>query len=298
MSAEAPSEASPKSSFPDDVDWTSRLDLARGALVEETPRVLALLRSVGDRDARAIGEWSVGEVAAHVSHVAAAEAMLATGVATGSRAELPVEDDLVGAAARLNDRMLEGDPERDPSVLADRIEESIATFLGTIATVRGDEPVSWLGGTVIPAAALATHLLEELLVHGYDVARAESRRWSIVPSHAALAFGFVLDLMRYSPESVRRGFVRQERARGVRVTYDFRIRGSRRDFVVIEDGVVTIEDPSPRGVDCRISAHPEAALLVGMGRLGPVTPALSGRIAAWGRKPWLALRMSSLLRPP
>jgi hypothetical protein len=34
------------------------------------------------------------------------------------------------------------------------------------------------------------------------------------------------------------------------------------------------------------------------GRQGPLRPALTGKVIAWGRKPWLAFRMQSLVQQP
>ncbi len=64
------------------------------------------------------------------------------------------------------------------------------------------------------------------------------------------------------------------------------------------DGSLTVDafDTSP--VDCRISADPESFLLVAYGRIGLVKPAATGKMLAYGRKPWLALTFKNLLRNP
>ena len=50
--------------------------------------------------------------------------------------------------------------------------------------------------------------------------------------------------------------------------------------------------------DCYLSADPWALLLVLYGRSGPLKPALSGRILAWGHRPWLAFTLPTLFRKP
>jgi hypothetical protein len=284
--------------FAPNAQWVDNLTNARAALADVTPRFLRLLLSVQHPDVIAVGEWRVADVAAHMSHVAAGELMVAKSVGSSNGEGPPRAEDIIAAAAQFNAATLEADPERDPSVLADRIEQSVAEFLDTMTSTRGDEAVAWLGGVVLPSAALACHLLEELLVHGFDVARAEQKPWPIAPEHAALGFGFVIDLLRFSNSNIRSAFVHQDASTGVRASYDFRMRGARRDFLIIEDGLVTVEDPSSRQVDCHISADPVVALLVGMGRIGRIKPALTGKMTAWGRKPWLAFRLNSLLRSP
>jgi hypothetical protein len=46
------------------------------------------------------------------------------------------------------------------------------------------------------------------------------------------------------------------------------------------------------------AADPWSFLLVLYGRSGPLKPALTGRILAWGRRPWLAFTLPTLFRKP
>jgi hypothetical protein len=69
--------------------------------------------------------------------------------------------------------------------------------------------------------------------------------------------------------------------------------------LVIADGRLTVEsqvDGQP--ADCHISADPWAFIQVLYSRTGPIRPALTGRILAWGRRPWLAFALPSLFRNP
>ena len=50
--------------------------------------------------------------------------------------------------------------------------------------------------------------------------------------------------------------------------------------------------------DCVITADPVAFLLVGYGRVGQSGRIWRGKLRAGGRRPWLALRFSSLLIRP
>jgi hypothetical protein len=84
-----------------------------------------------------------------------------------------------------------------------------------------------------------------------------------------------------------------ERARGLRVRYDIRLRGDRtaRAVFTIDDGVLTVGRSAP-------GTRADCYLLVLYSRTGPSTPALAGRIVAWGRRTWLALKLPSLFRKP
>ena len=73
------------------------------------------------------------------------------------------------------------------------------------------------------------------------------------------------------------------------------VRGSSWCF---DDGTVHVASGPAESVDCHVSADPAAFLLLMYGRQGPLRPALTGKVIAWGRKPWLAFRMQSLVQQP
>ena len=274
------------------------LALARDALADVAPRLVELIRTARDPSAVAVGDWGIAEVAFHLSYTTAGELMVARAAAEGPTEGLYVGDDFVAGVADFNQMALDSDPERDVSVLADRIEKIVADFLEATATLQGDEPVAWVGGIVLPTSALACHLLGEYLVHGYDIARAEGRRWSIDPSHAALGFGFLVDFMKLCDPVTRRAFVNQEALAGLRVGYELGFRGYGRAFFTFEDGNVEVAYETNSKVDCHISGDPVAMMLLGFGRLSQTRAALTGRVLAWGRKPWLAFKLPELLRNP
>ncbi|MGH3764961.1 MAG: SCP2 sterol-binding domain-containing protein, partial [Pseudonocardiaceae bacterium] len=80
--------------------------------------------------------------------------------------------------------------------------------------------------------------------------------------------------------------------------YDVRIRGGDRFHFIFNDGALSIEDPSPRKVDCHISADPVAFLMVAWSRQSQWTAIANGKLLAWGRKPWLGTRFRPLIRNP
>src|SRR5262249_40809037 len=88
---------------------------ARAALGEVVPRLVALVRSVADPNSPSVGTWTVGDVAAHLSHVFRADTDAITG--------RPVPEAIVTKAgiAEATAKILAEDPERDPAVLAERI---------------------------------------------------------------------------------------------------------------------------------------------------------------------------------
>lgn len=276
------------------------------ALRDEVQRVTAVLRSIQDPGVPAVGRWSLGEVAMHLSQVWIALPSLRNQDLSPVHAVLPSTATVAGGGfmhdlSDLADLMVlsvHNDPERDLRVLADRIETRAQTYFNECVEADPDEPRAWMvEGMTVPQSALTYHLLNETLLHGYDIARAAGLPWRIDPDHAAMALGrFLVPLFRMAGPQA---FVNEAKAAGVRATYDLRIRGGGGSFFfVFDDGSLRIEDPSSRKVDCHISADPGAFLLVAFARQSQWTAIAKGKLIAWGRKPWLGPRFRSLVRNP
>ena len=283
------------------VDW----EQAQGALREEVARVVDLLRSVRNPDAHAVGAWTVAEVAMHISQ----GWLIVPGLArrdlsdvgellpslAGRHGESLIGD--VWELAQVTALGVRSDPERDLNVLADRIEARAAAFFAEAAARAAQERRAWLvEGTSLPLPTFTCHLLNEAIVHGGDIARAEGRQWPIKPAHVALVFdGFVFPVFRALDP---RAMVDQRNAAGVRATFDLRIRGARSYYFVFDDGSLSVEAPSSRRVDCHISADAAALLMVAWARQSQWEAIARGKLVAWGRKPWLGPKFRTLLRNP
>lgn len=270
--------------------WESTVDAAaaRAALAAVVPRLSALIRSVRNAAAPAVGEWNAGDVAVHLVNVWEALPALA-----GGDLESPLQElsDLAG----LTTAMVSSEADRDLGAAAARIEAAASAFLATPIGENGPRP--WLvRGTALPASAFACHLLNESLVHGYDIAHAEERRWQIEPAHASLAImGFAFPALSVLDP---RAPVDPRHAAGVRACFDIRVGRAGRAYLVFDDGAVTIESPSSRPVDCHISAEPATLFLLLWSRTTQWPAALTGRLRVWGRRPWLGLRLPRMLRNP
>jgi hypothetical protein len=55
-------------------------------------------------------------------------------------------------------------------------------------------------------------------------------------------------------------------------------------------------EPSPPARWTDISADPATFMLMSYDRIGPVLPALSGKVLVWGRRPWLATRLGGVFK--
>jgi hypothetical protein len=231
----------------------------------------------------------VGDVAAHLSHSFRAD--------TDAIAGRPVPEAIVTKAgiAEATAKLLAEDGERDPAVLADRID-TLADEFDDVASRSQSATVDWLQGTRLPPSAVACHLLNECLVHGHDIAKATGCPWPILRHHALLGIeGGVLPLIAALPPNA---FLNQEKAGSFRARIELRLRGGRRTLMVFDGGSLTLDAAGARDVDVHISADPPALMLVFIGRQGIWKPLLEGKLAAWGPRPWKLTRMLTVMSPP
>jgi hypothetical protein len=193
------------------------------------------------------------------------------------------------------------DPERNPSVLADRIEARAQEYFRECVGADPTAPRPWLvQGITVAQATLTYHLLNETIMHGGDIAHAAGRPWRIEPAQAAMVLGrFIMPVVQALDP---RTMVNAAQVAGLRATYDLRIRGGDRFHFVFNDGVLHVEDPSlcPSlgPADCHLSADPVAWLRVIWNRQSQWSAIAQGKLLAWGRKPWLGPRFRALIRNP
>ncbi|QFU92723.1 hypothetical protein YIM_37830 [Amycolatopsis sp. YIM 10] len=262
---------------------------ARAAVREVVPRLFELVRSIPDAGSASVGAWTVGEVAAHLSHVFRFD--------TDAIAGKPVPDAVVTSAgmAEVNAKMLTRDEERDPAALADRLGALAVEFDDVVSCSR-TATTGWLQGVRVPPSVVACHLLEECLMHGHDIAEAVGRPWAISRHHAVLAVeGGVLPLIEALPPTA---FVDQEKAGAFRGRFELRLRGGGRTTMVFDRGSLTLDPGSARAVDAHIRADPSALMLVFIGRRGLWKPLVGGQLAAWGPRPWKLARLLTAISPP
>ena len=279
-------------------DWQQGQD----ALREEVSRVTTLLRSIEDPGPPAVGTWNLGEVAIHLSQAWVGIPSRARRDLSPVHAVLPEIDSTansrmkdIGELGDLNIRAVKNDPERDLGVLADRIDAESERYFRECAGADPNEPRPWVvEGITLPISTCTYHLLNETLIHGYDIAQAAGRKWPITSSHAAMALGrFVYRVLQAAPP---RTFTNQAKAAGVRATYDVHLRSGDSFYFIFNDGGLIVEELSLGTVDCHISVDPVAWLLVTFARQSQWSAIATGKLMAWGRKPWLGPQLTGLLR--
>ena len=262
------------------------MSAVRSALGRVASDLCALVEAASSSGvAIAHSEWKVGDVAVHVAR--GTESCIDY-VSGGTAPFLDVSDIAGGTLARTNATRLGEEPERDLPTLAQRLRTASSVLLEQTAGRDGDEVVVWHGQPVALANMLGIGLAEYLL-HGRDVADALSRRWTIRAAVARLVLAAALPVLPLLVNPVTTA--------GVHARYDLRVRGGTRVAITINDGALAVGGDE-KSVDCHVSADPVAMLLVADGRRSQWVPILTGRLVAWGRKPWLGVRLVRYLVAP
>jgi hypothetical protein len=249
---------------------------------DSATRFTDLLRGVRHPQQKAIGYWSTTDVATHTSHIC----RILDDMLDGKPSPLPDHRSM----PEYWDSALEEDSERDLGVLASRIDESVASIEKRAEANRWEERVTWHGGIPMPVYSLPAIVVSESELHGLDVANSEGRGWSISCDKARLAIYGLLPSLPH--------FVREETARGLAANWRLKLRGGATVYLYVRDGELEITQTKPSVVDCTVSADPVEYLLVGYGRKKQWGPVLTGKIAAYGRKPWLSLKLAKLFITP
>ena len=259
------------------------LDRVQPALDRAAGRFGELVASVPDPGVRVPGaDWTLRDVTAHV---ASAVTRFADGPeGRGAWAERPPD------LAAINQRQLAALGPAGMEELAAKIGRDLAALTAQVRSY-GDRPPSFRfhGGEPVRADTALGILLGELVVHGWDVARASGRPWPIDPADVELVVEGV--------EPILPGWVDHQRARGLTATYALRLRGQGTHVWSFRDGRLEVAQDDRRP-DVSISADPATLLLVLYQRRSQWPAIARGKLLAWGRRPWLAFSLAGRFHQP
>jgi hypothetical protein len=137
----------------------------------------------------------------------------------------------------------------------------------------------------LTAASARAILTLDFLLHGTQIAAAAGQ-----PAHPVDA-----TTMRAAVAAVLPALTDERAAAGLTATFAVTFRGAAPLLYGWEGGRLWVEDGREHRVDCRVSADSAAFLLQGIGVMPMWRIALTAKMVATGRRPWLALRLPKLL---
>jgi len=269
----------------------------RAAVPVAGARFADLVAGVPDARAKALGEWSIAETASHVGMIALMYTTMIRG--DGDSLPLPGLAEPMNAASvdtisRMNALALELYPERDPVRLAERLRADIAEVLQVSADLDPEKPVWWLGGSRVPVAGVLAHLVNELLIHGLDIARATRRPWPIPAAYEALFLDlFLFGMVRNDMGSLLDDAMPSPR----RIAVEFRSDHTRPTVLALQHGELRAEEPDGTA-DVRLRFDPAVLVPMMFGRITKSRAVLSGKVRIGGPRPWLLPAFLRTVRMP
>ncbi|MBO2455209.1 maleylpyruvate isomerase family mycothiol-dependent enzyme [Actinomadura barringtoniae] len=255
----------------------------RDAAVATAEQLIALMESTPDPEAPvpATSPWSITDVFGHVAMEPGRYRDLALGEGTwpARATDLPA----------FNDAQIAALPSRDIDDLAAILRWDLKQFIETLQGLAPQALMMFDGDQQIRAGLSLGTLIGEFVVHGYDIGRATGRRWPIDPAHVPLVLAGMHQVMP--------GWVDADAVKHHKATYRVHLRGGPSHTYRFEDGALTIDPASTGPIDVHISAEPVTWLLLTYGRANPIRAALTGKVLAYGRRPWLAPRLAKNFLP-
>lgn len=270
----------------------------RESLRTTSARFRELITAVPDPGTTASAGWSVADVAAHLAIIGWLDTML-LGVETDPF-PMPGITEAIAATTvdevhGLNDQVMSYVTERDVVKLASMLDGQVDLMLTASQTRDPGETFPWLGGAGLTLAGMLAHLVNELLIHGNDIARAVKVPWTMPPQDAAFFFElFYVGLVTGQTGRLLDGGKRPLKRP---IAVELRSGYTTPITIVVRDGRCSAE-PIGRGADATVRFDPVTLNMMLFGRVSRAQAILTRKIVIGGRRPWLVPAFLRTVRCP
>lgn len=170
--------------------------------------------------------------------------------------------------------------------LAELADLLVSDTEGLLEALGDDPDAPWTLYVPTTVGSVVTGLVTELILHGQDLGELTGTKVAFTDRHARAAIG---PMLRLAPV-----FIDEAVARKTPGVFHIRFRHGANYTYIVNDGVVEISDGRPAKADARLLADAKAFVEVSMGRRNQWTPALTGKMVAYGKAPWKLLQLGKM----
>jgi uncharacterized damage-inducible protein DinB len=254
------------------------------AITAVTDYIAAMIRSLPDTTIPlSRSHWTIGTAAAHL----VVSQRLSKKILQGEKN--PYNSAKPETVAETNAKMLEEFVERKGDKLATMLVMDTESFLKALAQEKDTFTMQTHFGKMDLQTSLAYNLCH-LLIHASQIAMALKKTVPVTKKDVEMVLPFLkLGTKASYDKDVAKDFIG---------TFAVHLRNSVSYAIICEGQSVQTADEIPEHVDCHISADPVSFFLVSTGVITQWKPLFTGKLIAWGRKPWLGLRLTQLFKSP
>jgi Mycothiol maleylpyruvate isomerase N-terminal domain len=277
-----------------DTQWSA----VQESLRQTAERFYELVSSIPDAGTGATVKWSVADVVAHITSIAWMDTTLMQVAA--QPVPFPDLDEALAATKvddvhGFNDQVMGHLAGHDVRLDLSRLREHIGLMLTASQDRDPAETYGWLGGARLTLAGMLAHMINELLIHGNDIAQVVKVPWAMPPEDAAHFFNlFFLGLVNGDMGRILDGSKRPLKRR---IAVEFRSAYTTPVTVVVCNGRVSTEPIGP-GADATVRFDPATLNMMLFGRISKPRAILTRKIAVGGRRPWLISPFLRTIRCP
>jgi uncharacterized protein (TIGR03083 family) len=256
------------------------------AVDREVARLTGLVTGADPAQPLPRSTWTIGDT---VAHLATGIDSYAAYLAGDTTPVIDLSDVAGGSIAASNARRLRADGERDIPTLLSLLTDRYADVRRTAMAMDLDDEVSW-HGRAIPLRTMLATAEAELHIHGRDIAGALGQPWPLAQRDAVRIIEGLAPLLPL--------LVDPQTTHDLDALVRVRLRGGPELGLAFERGTLAVGPCGDRRPDVTISADPATFLLVAYGRTSQWPAIATGKLMAWGRRPWLGVRLTSYLVTP
>lgn len=242
-----------------------------------------LIRSQNGEIKNIYNNWTIATTAAHL----VLSQRMSKQVMQGEKN--PYKNAKPETVAETNEHLLSTFSERNPAKLATMLVMDTENILKVCMTQDENTVYKTHFGSMDLQTFLSYNLCH-LLIHESQISRSLKKPYLVTEQSAELTIPFIKKamLVTYSKDTDKR-FI---------ATFRIQLKNMKPFFINCHGEEITINDEFAGVIDCTIATDVKTFFLVSTNLENQWNLLFKGKISVWGRRPWLALKLTNLFKNP